>query len=80
MSIELYEPTMMFFQLLNLPATFQAMMNNILRELINIKEVVFFIDNVLVRIDIEKKHNRIVEEVLKRVEENNFYVKLEKCV
>lgn len=80
MSIELYEPTMMFFQLLNLPATFQAMMNNILRELINIKEVVFFIDNVLVRIDIEKKHNRIVEEVPKRVEENNFYVKLEKCV
>ena len=80
MSIELYEPTMMFFQLLNLPATFQAMMNNILRELINIKEVVFFIDNMLVRIDIEKKHNRIVEEVLKRVEENNFYVKLEKCV
>jgi len=80
MSIELYEPTMMFFQLLNLPATFQAMMNNILRELINIKEVVFFIDNMLVRIDIEKKHNKIVEEVLKRVEENNFYVKLEKCV
>jgi len=54
MSIELYEPTMIFSQLLNLPATFQAMMNNILRELINIKEVVFFIDNVLVRIDIEK--------------------------
>jgi len=80
MSIELYEPTMMFSQLLNLPATFQAMMNNILRELINIKEVVFFIDNMLVRIDIEKKHNKIVEEVLKRVEENNFYVKLEKCV
>jgi len=80
MSIELYKPTMMFSQLLNLPATFQAMMNNILRELINIKEVVFFIDNVLVRIDIEKKHNRIVEEVPKRVEENNFYVKLEKCV
>ena len=41
MSIELYKPTMMFSQLLNLPATFQAMMNNILRELINIKEVVF---------------------------------------
>jgi len=28
----------------------------------------------------EKEHNEIVEEILKRLEENNLYIKLEKCV
>ena len=28
----------------------------------------------------EKKHNKIVKEVLKRIEENDLYIKLEKCV
>ncbi len=30
-----FEPTVMFFGLMNLPATFQAMMNELLRDLIN---------------------------------------------
>ena len=37
-------------------------------------------DNVLVEMEIEEGHNKIVEEVLKRLEENNLYVKPEKCV
>jgi len=56
------------------------MMNNILRDLINTEEVVAFIDNVLVGTEEEKKHDEIVEEVLKRIEENNLYVKLEKYI
>jgi len=39
-----------------------------------------FVDNVLVEMEIEEGHNKIVEEVLKRLEENNLYVKPEKCV
>jgi len=39
-----------------------------------------FVDNVLVETEIEEGHNKIVEEVLKRLEENNLYVKPEKCV
>jgi len=70
----------MFFGLINLPATFQAMMNDILRDLINKGEVAAFIDDVLVRTEEEEKHNKIVEEVLRRMEENDLYVKLEKCV
>jgi len=39
-----------------------------------------FVDNVLVEMEIEEGHNKIVEEVLKQLEENNLYVKPEKCV
>jgi len=70
----------MFFGLTNLPATFQAMMNDILRDLINTGEVTVFMDNVLVGTENERRHNEIVEEVLKRIEENDLYIKLEKCV
>jgi len=80
MYLGVYEPTVMFFGLTNLPATFQAIMNNILRDLINTGEVAAFMDNVLVETEEEKGHNEIVEEMLKRMEENNLYIKLEKCV
>jgi len=80
MYLGVYEPTVMFFGLTNLPATFQAIMNNILRDLINTGEVAAFMDNVLVETEEEKGHNEIAEEMLKRIEENNLYIKLEKCV
>ena len=38
----------MFFGMTNLPATFQAMMNKILRDMINEGKVVAFVDNMLV--------------------------------
>jgi len=75
-----YEPIVMFFGLTNLLATFQAMMNNILRNLINTGEVAAFMNNVLVGTEEEKGHNEIVEKMLKKMEENHLYIKLEKCV
>ena len=38
-----------------------------------------FIDDVIVRMETEKEHDEIIEEVVKRLAENNFYIKLEKC-
>jgi len=70
----------MFFGMTNLPATFQAMMNKILRDMINEGKVVAFVDNMLVRTEMEEKHNEIVEKVLKRLEKNDLYVKPEKYV
>jgi len=70
----------MFFGLTNLPATFQVIMNNILRDLINTGEVAVFMDNILVGTEKEERHDKIVEEVLRRMEENDLYVKLEKCI
>ena len=40
-----FEPTVMFFGLTNSPATFQAMMNELLRDLINTGKVAAFIDD-----------------------------------
>ena len=50
----LFEPTVMFFGLTNSPATFQAMMNELLRDLINIEKVATFIDDVIVRMETEE--------------------------
>ena len=52
-------------------------MNNILRDLIDTGDVAAFIDNVLVETK-NKKYDEIVEKVLKRIEKNNLYIKLEK--
>jgi len=73
-----FEPVVMFFGMTNLLATFQEMINEIMRDLINEGKVAVFVDNVLVGTDGEKGHNEIVVEVLKRLEENNLYVKPEK--
>ena len=73
-----FEPTVMFFGITNLPAIFQAIINKILRDIINKGKVVAFVDNVLVKTETEKEHDEIVEEMLKRLEENNLYVKPEK--
>ena len=70
----------MFFSLTNSPATFQVMMNDILRDLINTGEVAAFMDDVLVGTEEERKHDEIVEEVLRRMEENDLYIKSEKCM
>ena len=48
--------------MMNLPAIFQAMINKILRDLINKGKVTVFVDNVLVGTEMKKGHNKIVEE------------------
>jgi len=74
-----FEPTVMFFGLTNSPVTFQVMMNELLRDLINMGKVAAFIDDVIVGTETEEGHDEIVAEIIKRLEENNLYVKLEKC-
>jgi len=70
----------MFFGITNSPAMFQAMMNEILRDLINKGKVVVFVDDVLIGTETEEGHNEIVEEILRRLEENDLYIKPEKYV
>ena len=54
-------------------------MNEILQDLINTGEVASFIDNIIVGTEEEEEHDKIVEKVVKRLTENDLYVKLEKC-
>ena len=74
-----FKPMVMFFWLTNSPATFQAIMNELLRDLINTGKVAVFIDDVIVGTKTEEGYDQLVGEVIKRLEENNLYVKLEKC-
>ena len=77
---ESFEPTVMFFGLTNSQATFQAMINDLLRDLVVKEKVAVFIDDVMIVIETEEGHDEIVEEILRRLEENNLFVKPEKYV
>ena len=55
-------------------------MNNLLRDLVVEEKVVVFINDVMVVMETEEGHDEIVEEVLRRLEENDLFVKPEKCV
>ena len=69
----------MFFRLMNSSVTFQIMMNKILRNLINTGKIVSFIGDVIVGTETEEEHDEIVEEMVRRLAENDLYVKPEKC-
>jgi len=80
MYIGSFKPTVMFFGMTKSPATLQAMMNEILRDLINEGKVAAFVGDVLVGTEDEKGHDEIVKEVLKRSKENDLYMKPEKYI
>jgi len=69
----------MYSGLTNSPAIFQTMINNLFRDLINQEDTATFINDILVATDTEERHNELVKEVLKRLEENDLFVKPEKC-
>jgi len=77
--VRAYEPTVMYFGLTNSPATFQTMINDLFQDLINQEDIVTFIDDILIATDIEEGHDKLVDKVLRRLEENDLFVKPEKC-
>ena len=54
-------------------------MNKILQNLINTGKVASFIDDIIVGIEEKEEYDEVVEEVVKRLAENDLYMKLEKC-
>jgi len=80
MHVGSFEPIVMFFGIMNSLAIFQAIMSEILRDLINKGKVAAFVDDILVGMETEEGYDEIVEEILKRLEENDLYIKLEKCI
>ena len=75
-----FEPLIMYFRLCNLPATFQAMMNEIFTDMDDV--VVVYIDNLMIftKTENQAEHNKIVLEVLRCLEENDLFVKPKKCM
>jgi len=77
--IGVYEPIVIYFGLTNFSVTFQTMMNDLFQDMINQGNTAIFIDDIIVAIDTKEGHDKLVEKVLKRLEENNLFVKPEKC-
>ena len=75
----LFETTVMYFRFSNAPATFQSMINDILGDLIRIKLVMVYLDNILIFGTCLKEYRQLVKKVLKRLQCNNLYAKAERC-
>ena len=75
----LFEPLVMFFGLTNSLATFQTMMNDIFRELVAEGTVVVYIDDILIFTETVEEHREVTRQVLKLLEENQLYLKPDKC-
>ncbi|KAK3529848.1 hypothetical protein QTP86_007258 [Hemibagrus guttatus] len=73
-----YEYCVMPFGLTNAPAVFQALINEVFRDLLG-RGVIAYIDNILVYSTSMEEHVLQVREVLTRLQQHHLYVKLEKC-
>jgi len=74
----LYEYLVMPFGLANAPATFQNMINEVLRDLID-QGVVAYMDDILIYSPTEDEHVHIVMSILRLLQENGLAVAPEKC-
>ena len=74
----LYEYKVMPFGLTNAPGTFQAMINNALREHLD-KFVVAYLDDILVYSDTLEEHRRHVHTILECLDRYDLRLKPEKC-
>lgn len=70
---------LMFFGLTNSPATFQGLMNSIFSDLIAAGKVAVYLDDILIFSGTLEEHREVVREVLRRLEANDLYLRLEKC-
>jgi hypothetical protein len=84
----LFEPTVMFFGLTNLPATFQMMMNTIFRWEVQEGWFLIFMDNGIIytkwqpgktKEQHRQWHWELVHHIFNILEQHNLYIKPEKC-
>ena len=69
----------MFFGLRNSPATFQAMMDDYFRDMINKGWITIYMDDILIHAKMKKDLEDRTKRVLQRLKEHNLYLKPEKC-
>ncbi|KAG8424880.1 hypothetical protein J3458_022432 [Metarhizium acridum] len=73
-----YEYLVMPFGLTNAPATFQRMIDTILRKQLGVF-VVVYLDDILIYSDTLEEHKRHVHEVLQTLQDNKLLVEASKC-
>ena len=75
----LFEPTVVFFGMCNSPATFQAMMDYILIDMIEENLVIIYMDDILIFAKTQEELERITKMVLQQLRDNDLYLKPKKC-
>ena len=66
------------FRLNNAPATFQRLMNDVLRDYLR-KFVAVYLDDIIIFSKDKKSHKRHVKKVLNKIREANLKIKITKC-
>ena len=74
----LFEYLVMPMGLTNAPATFQAYIGNLLKDLVDIG-VLVYIDDILIYSETMEEHERLVKEVLRRLQDNGLAAAPDKC-
>ena len=74
-----FKSLVMYFGLCNSPATFQKMMNEIFHDMLDV--CIVYINDLMIftSMDNQEEHDRIVLEVLRRLHDNDLFVKPKKC-
>ena len=75
----LFELTVMSFGLRNSPATFQAMMDDYFRDMIDEGWITIYMDDILIHARMKKDLEDRMKRVLQQLKEHNLYLKPEKC-
>ena len=75
----MFEPLVMFFGLTNSPATFQTMMNDLFKDVIDQGCVIIYMDDILIFTETLEEHRRMVKKVLEVLAKNKLFLKAEKC-
>ncbi|ESK81235.1 hypothetical protein Moror_14425, partial [Moniliophthora roreri MCA 2997] len=75
----LFEPTVMFFGLMNSPATFQAFMDDILSDFMAEGWCLVYMDDILIYSTNEEEHRERSRRLLQRLKEQDLYLKPHKC-
>jgi hypothetical protein len=75
----MFEPLVMFFGLTNAPTTFQAMMNEIFKDLIATGKVFVYMDDILIATTTLEEHRHLVSQVLQKLQDHQLFLKPEKC-
>ncbi|KAJ8455645.1 hypothetical protein ONZ51_g12371 [Trametes cubensis] len=75
----LFEPTVMFFGLCNAPATFQNMMNDLFRDMLQEGWMVIYMDDILIFSDNVEDHHERTRRALHWLKDSDLFLKAEKC-
>ena len=75
---DFYEYTIMSFKLINASTSCQKLLNNTLREYLNIF-VIIYLNDILIFFQTEEAHEKHVKKMLKCLSARNLLLKSEKC-